>query len=362
MRVTDIHTTGFRNLLETKLSFGPAVNVITGRNGSGKSNLLEALHVLCLGRSQRGANDVVMLSQAADVYRIEGTIELDGRARTQSLAYQKGGRKKIAVEGVAVRLSELYRDLLVVSVGPEDTSILSGPPSGRRGLLDLYLSQLSGSYLSSLSDYQRVLAQKNAALKNDADFSAFNPLLVRFGAAVMKARAKFIADISTDAAAYYRRISGGSELTMTYHSSVTIPVDSPSPAALADSFEERLQVVYHREISAGMALVGPHRDELDFIIEGRPARTHASQGEWRSAAVSLKLAVYHHMRRLREVAPLLLLDEIFAELDPGRSEMLIEQFADFDQLFITTASEPPPGLNSNAAHFNVAAGRVERID
>lgn len=362
MRVSELHTTGFRNLDETRLVFGPAVNVVTGRNGSGKSNLLEALHVLCLGRSQRGANDAVMLSQAADVYRLEGVIELGGRSRTQALAYQKGGRKKITVEGIAVRLSELYRDLKVVSIGPEDTSILSGPPSGRRGLLDLYLSQLSAGYLSNLSDYQRVLAQKNAALRNETDFSAFDTLLVRHGAAIMKARAEFVADVSSDAAGYYGRISDGSKLTVTYDPSVGIAGGDNSLAAIADRFEERLESIHHREAAAQMALVGPHRDELCFEVDGRPARTHASQGEWRSAAVSLKLAVYHLMRRRSDVAPLLLLDEIFAELDPGRSHMLIEQFADFGQLFITTASEPPPGLDSDAVHIDVISGEVKRID
>lgn len=362
MKVVALHSTGFRNLGDLRLTFGPAVNVITGRNGSGKSNLLEALHVLCLGRSQRGANDSVMIDQDKDVYRLEGQVELDSKRRSQSLAYQKGGRKKITIDGIAVRLSELYRDLMVVSVGPEDTGILSGPPSGRRNLLDLYQSQLSGKYLANLSDYQRVLAQKNAALKSESDFSAFNQLLIRHGAIIMQARSEFVSRLRPDAAAYYRKISDGSELTITYESSVSIPEGEPSADEIAGCFEERLESVYHRETAAQMSLVGPHRDEIGFTIDGRPARTHASQGEWRSAAVSVKLAVYHLMRRRRHAAPLLLLDEIFAELDPGRSAMLIEQFADFGQLFITTASEPPSGLNSDAAHFSATGGRIERID
>jgi DNA replication and repair protein RecF len=360
MKVVELHCTGFRNLEETRLAFGPAVNVVTGRNGSGKSNLLEALHVLCLGRSQRGASDAVMLNRAADVYRLEGEVEVDGRARSQSLAYQKGGRKRVTIDGIGVRLSELYRELMVVSVGPEDTAILSGPPSGRRGLVDLYLSQLSERYLSNLTDYHRVLAQKNAALKNEVDFSAFDDLLVRHGAAIVKARVELVDDIASDTAGYYARISDGSELAVDYQPSAGIPSGERSLLEIENCFKERLESVRPREAAAQMALVGPHRDELGFTIDGRPARTHASQGEWRSAAVALKLSVYHLMRRRRATAPLLLLDEIFAELDPGRSGMLIELFADFEQLFITTASDPPPGLNSNAARFEVRAGQTER--
>ena len=150
MRSNTISLTDFRNFSSLKTELHPGVNIFYGRNGSGKTNLLEALFVLCLGRSQRGAPDVLLVRNGCDVYRLEGAVESEGRSQTLAVAYQRHSRKKITIDSVAVRIAELYEQFLVVSAGPEDSAILSGPPSVRRAFVDIYLSQLSGKYLADL--------------------------------------------------------------------------------------------------------------------------------------------------------------------------------------------------------------------
>lgn len=361
MRVESLKITNFRNFETLSASFTEGVNIFYGLNGSGKTNLLEAIFVFCLGRSQRGAQDVVMVRQGELVYRLEGQVALNGATREQAVAFQKGGRKKIVVDGIPVRLSELYDDFSIVSIGPEDSNILAGPPTARRNFLDIYLSQQSSRYLSSLTDYSRTLAQKNAALKTQEDPSPFDLLLVRYGSEVICARNNFLIAAEPLLQQYYGDISGGGLIRMRYQPSVGELPGMAQTADIEQLFEGRLNYLAARELQAGLALVGPHRDELSFEIEGYPARTHASQGEWRTAAIALKLAVYQLMQRKLERTPVLLLDEIFAELDHQRTTCLIESFGDFGQLFLTTAGEPPEALHRDGGRFRVEHGSLERM-
>jgi len=361
MRVESLKIADFRNFETLSASFTEGVNIFYGLNGSGKTNLLEAIFVFCLGRSQRGAQDVVMVRQGQAVYRLEGKVALNGGGREQAVAYQRGGRKKIVVDGVPVRLSELYDDFSIVSIGPEDSSLLSGPPSVRRGFLDIYLSQQSTRYLAALTDYTRALAQKNAALKAEEETGPFDLLLIRYGSEVIRARNDFLITALPLVQEYYRDISEGGSIAMRYEPSVGALPQMAQASDIEQIFEGKLNSLAAREMAAGLALVGPHRDELIFEIEGFPARTHASQGEWRTAAIALKLAVYRLMQQRLERSPVLLLDEIFAELDQRRTTCLIESFGEFGQLFLTTAGEPPEPLRQNGGRFRVERGRLERM-
>lgn len=359
MLVTNLSLNNFRNFGHLEVNFADRVNVFFGDNGSGKTNLLEALFVLCLGRSQRRVPDGVLVKDGMEVYRLEGKVHADGRDREVAVAYQRGGRKKITLDGAPSRLTELFEAFCAVSAGSEDSEILSGAPSARRSFLDLYLSQFSYIYLGHLKDYDRALAQKNAALKGGMDPMPFNLLLVSIGARIMKARMEFIAQMTELAARHHAEIADGERLTLTYEPSIGIEPGMSELSDLEQAFDRKLQLYGPRELGAEIALVGPHRDEILILINGEPARTHGSQGQWRTAAVSLKLAVYELLKEQRQAPPALLLDEIFAELDPRRSLGLIESFRGFSQLFLTTASEPPEPLRSGARRFKITAGTVQ---
>jgi DNA replication and repair protein RecF len=362
MQVRSIGIANFRNFESLTRQFEPGVNVFFGANGSGKTNLLEAIYTLCLGRSQRGAADTVLLRDGAEVYRLTGELTADERTTHVAVAYQKGGRRKITIDDVPVRPAELFEQFCAVAAGPEDSVILSGAPSQRRLFLDLHLSQHSQTYLKELIAYQRALAQKNAALKGRMDASLFDDQLIDYGSAITLRRAAFVRELREAARPHYREISQGEVFDMQYAPELETDPECDDMAVIKAAFVDQLQRNRDRELYQKTAVVGPHRDDLAISIAGFPARTHGSQGQWRTAAVSLKLAIYRMLTEKRRMAPLLLLDEIFAELDEYRTGALISGFSGFEQLFLTTAMEPPMPLRTNATRFQIAAGAVERID
>lgn len=362
MFVSELALESFRNFSDLEVSFSEHANVFYGDNGSGKTNLLEAVFVSCLARSHRGAADNVMLQQGKQLYRVESETVDGGRQYRLAVAYQRGERKQVAIDMVPVRLAELFERFAVVSAGPEDTDILSGAPAVRRRFMDIYISQLSKSYIFHLSRYTRGLAQKNAALRAEGDFSAFNRLLVQHGSEVMLARRSFLEGIGASAQEYYQNISGGSQLSIRYQPSVKTKDDSAGLTEVQSAFEAALSEASERECVMKMALVGPHRDDIDLGIGDYTARAHASQGEMRTAALALKLGVYRLLSQLRSTQPILLLDEVFAELDAGRVRGVVAAFADVGQVFLTTAVEPPSILNLDSRRFRISEGNVIKVD
>lgn len=357
MQLRQLSVSNFRNFEQEKISFTDGVSIFLGKNGSGKTNLLEAIFTVCLGRSQKGAADSVLLRQDQDVYRLEGQLSDDRSISNVAVAYQRGGRKKITLDGVVSKNSELFDRFCAVACGPEDSEIISGAPSTRRLFLDIYLSQLSKKYLADLSDYARVLAQKNASLKSEIDPGPFEPQLIAIGSRITQVRALTLQEISKLASQFYHTISGGEQFSCSYKPSVDIGADHEI-TTIETAFLSHLDEACIRERTLKTALVGPHRDDITFEIAGQPARTHGSQGQWRTAAISLKLAVYHLLKDRRRTEPLLLLDEIFAELDDDRADALMNLFGSYSQVFLTTATEPPNALGAGAQRFAISEGRV----
>ena len=358
MYLESIHVTNFRNLSDVTLTPSPHANVLYGSNGSGKTNLLEAVFVALLGRSHRGAADQVMVRDGEDVYRITATLAGNSGTETVAVAYQRGGRKKVTLDGAPARLSDLYDRFSVVSIGPEDSEILSGAPSVRRFYLDLYLSQRSPRYINLLNDYQRALAQKNAALKAESDCTPFDEHLVKTGSVIIRERRNFIRTIHSVAGKCYADFADGSTLTLDYQPALSTWSDDIDDDRIAEKFAEAIRIAHNRERGAQLAMVGPHRDDIRIEIDNYPARTHASQGEWRTAAIALKLAVYDLLSETRGMRPVLLLDEIFAELDPDRTARLVKSFDALGQLFLTTADGPPEALRAESRSFRIAQGTI----
>ncbi len=360
MHLTHLQAVNFRNFSQIEITPGPKVNIFYGLNGSGKTNLLEAIFLLALGRSQRGNGDNVLLKENEEYYRVEGEINNDETSHAVAVAYQSRGRKQIMIDGVKSRLPELYERFSAVAVGPEDSEILSGPPSVRRLFMDLYISQYSKRHLERLTRYNRIVAQKNAALKDQLEFDSYNSLMVETGSEIIRDRGLFLRELQQHAGEYYHSFSSGSRLKIEYQPSA-LRGFAFEEKMVESEFENRLDEVKEKEKILKTALIGPHRDEIQLLINDWPARTHGSQGEWRSSAIALKLAVYHMLKEKRKLSPILLLDEVFAELDDLRSQALINSFAEFEQLFLTTATAPPEQLRRNARNFKINNGTIEKI-
>lgn len=358
MRIKSLDITSFRNLVSCHIEFSDRVNIFYGKNGAGKTNILEAIFVLLLARSPRGASDAVMLQDSFDVYRIEGEVDIDGNCHKIAVAFQTGGRKKITIDEVTALAAQLFEKCTVVSAAPEDIEILAGPPAKRREFVNIYLSQASHRYLADLSDYQRALVQKNGFLKqeNNAADTPYDDLLIKYGTSIMIARAHFLDTIARSMTDSYIKISRGQAFSLNYRPSVKLNDEKLTPADIEQKFKEKLDRYRERERVLQIALVGPHRDDVEFTIGGFPARSHGSQGELRTASISLKLAVFEYLREVRKTTPILLLDEVFAELDSERKEMLIEQLNRFGQIFLTTASQVPESLAAKASKFKLENG------
>jgi len=359
MYLQSLKINNFRNFSSFELFPDKAINIFYGNNGSGKTNILEAVFMLCLGRSHRGAPDLVMIKEGEETLLIEGDISHDNFSNKVSIGSQGRGRKKIAIDRIAVKQTELFDLHSIVSAGPGDSSIISGTPSLRRNFIDTYLSQISQEYISMLIDYQRCLSQKNAALKTEMDPSPFNAILISLAASITKFRAAFLAEIAAKASKAYEKISNGGKLIIKYESSAAPECNFENINEIRDAFQYRLMDYEQRERILKTALIGPHRDDISFYIDSFPSRTHSSQGELRTTAISLKVAVYDIIRIRKKVSPILLFDEIFAELDESRCEMLISLFPDFGQIFLTTAVMPPSMLQNNAKNFYIKNGKLE---
>lgn len=364
MYLEQLSLTAFRNITHSELVFSPGLNVLYGNNGSGKSNILEAVFNLCLGRSQRRATDAVMLNQDDDTYRLTGGVHTKVGQVNESLievavAYQSGSRKKITLDGVTIRVRELYQRFAAVAMGPEDAEIIAGSPSARRLFMDMYLSQMSAKYLSDLADYQKAIAQKNAALKDRMDASMFDQIVIDLGSRIMAERAKFVRQLNEIAPETYGEIADGEPMFVAYSPNVELEAGVCERHEIAECFSNAIDENASKEMILQTSIVGPHRDDLEFNIRGLAARQFGSQGQLRSAVVALKLAVLKVLQNVKNDSPILLLDEIFAELDQDRASRLVTTLANGNQVFLTTALERVDYGTNEVKRFRVTNGTVE---
>jgi DNA replication and repair protein RecF len=362
MRLDALEVTNFRNIKAAMIRPDPGVNIFAGDNAAGKTNLLEAIFTLCLGRSQRGARDVMMVGEGGgDFYRLEGIGQTSGGQVRLTCAFQKGGRKRITIDGNPGRISQLFKVFSLISMAPEDAAIFSGPPSARRRFIDLHMSQASPGYLADLTNYNKALAQKNSFLKSRSDEACpFDPLMVQHGSGIIAARQNFIHFLQALAPGYYHQISDGKisddKLAFVFDYRPNIPFAGKDEIAV--NFEKKLKQYRQKEAVLETSIIGPHRDDIDFRIAGFPARGYGSQGELRSAAVALLMAAANFLESRRDEKPILLLDEVFAEFDDARRENLTGLFDRFDQIFLTAAANPPKKLLDRGRLYYVREGKV----
>lgn len=323
----------FRNLGVQELAFPPLGVAIIGDNAQGKTNLLEAVYYLETFRSFRGARDDRLLAFNEAVFRVEaGLGSEDGAERHVAAAYQRQGkRKKVTVDGVEPeRLGEALGHVGAVVFSPSDVGIVSEGPGERRRFLDIVLSLGTPGYLAELQRFRHVLAQRNAALREaapGATVRAWDAGLVRSGSAVTLARRAWIDARKDEFAAYYREISGGAEARMGYAPNLALN-GAVSRDDVTEAYQEALVASTERERRLGSTVVGPHRDDVVFSLEGRDreleVREFGSGGQRRTAALALRLVEAATVRDATDGEPIILMDDVFAELDEGRSARIMD--------------------------------------
>jgi DNA replication and repair protein RecF len=340
MIVNRLWLTDFRNHETTELSLDPRVTLVTGPNGHGKTNLLEALGLLAGMRSFRGATPEAMIRHGAGSAIVRADVSSGERNLLVEMEIAQG-RSRVQVNRQPLRRVRDLGDLVrVIVFSPDDLELIKGGPSIRRGLLDDVLSSVDASFRQDRSDLDRVLRQRNNLLKQsggrltediEMTLDVWNDKLVTVGEAVARARVALVEALEPVVSDYYARVAGSSE-------PVGLSYDAPW---MSQGLAGALESVQRDELRRGATLVGPHRDELVVSLNTMPARTHASQGEQRSLALALRLATHHHITALVGDSPLVLLDDVFSELDEGRATRLVQCLPEA-QIVLTSATGTVP--------------------
>jgi len=372
----------FRNYAEADVSLSPGANVFVGRNGQGKTNLVEAVAYLATLGSHRVSNDAPLVRDGTDAAIVRARLAHGERSVLLELQLNRQGANKARVNGVNVRTSELPRYAQVVLFAPEDLQIVRGDPSARRRFADQLIVQRTPRMAAVLGDYERVLRQRSALLKSararglrgDAlsTLDVWDDKLVTLGTEVIEARSALASDLSDPVARAYAAIAGADhEPRLSWALSVGggdpeegDAVDGAgSSEPLADQFRAALVAKRPAELERGLTLVGPHRDDLVLRVRGLPVKGYASHGESWSVALALRLASAEILRAESRLGdPVLILDDVFAELDAGRRTRLAELAGGYEQVIVTAAVEEdvPDGLRAHVVR--VDAGRIRDID
>jgi DNA replication and repair protein RecF len=361
----------FRNLGIQDLDFPPEGVAIVGDNAQGKSNLLEAIYYLETTRSFRGARDDQLLAFGEGVFRVVGTLAPqsgdDPPVQVAAAFDRKGRRKKVTVDGAEPdRLGDALGRLAAVVFSPADIELVSGGPGERRRFLDIVLSLSRPGYLQALQDFRKVLARRNASLKDGqpgAVVGAWNQGLVRTGAEVMTARREWTEERGAAFREYYAAVSGGAGASMAYRPSVG--AGAASVEDNAEAYREALADSAERERRVATTVVGPHRDEMVLRLEDEgddlDLRDYGSGGQRRTAALALRLVEARTVREARGQEPIILLDDVFAELDAGRSERVLDlmEREETGQVVLTAPKESDVRIRRDTLpRWRIEAGRV----
>ncbi|MGL1935607.1 MAG: DNA replication/repair protein RecF [Fibrobacterales bacterium] len=321
MYIERLSLTQFRNYSSVTVPLTRGINTIIGPNGHGKTNLLEALYTVTQGHSFRTSKilECIGWNEPHCVVRAEGFV--GNRPLAQSYKLTTKNKKQVKVNNQeSAQLSQLIGSFCVVPIVSNDIEMVQGAPANRRKFMDSVIAQHSLSFLQTLKDYNRTLKQRNALLKAERErtplWETLTEQLVRLGSDVILTRKRFIDTLSPTCSRFYETVSGAAEeLTLGYHTSITQEIDEGS---LKHLFLNKLIAKSRVEFELGSTLYGPHKDDVTLQLNGHDARTFGSQGQCRSIALTLRFAAAHMLEDRVGEAPILLLDDIFAELDNNR--------------------------------------------
>lgn len=350
----------FRNYTHLDLELSPGFNVLAGPNAQGKTNFLEALYLVATTRLLRGQKDAEAVLDGEENAKV--SVELLATNTQLSVTLERGIRKRAAVNGLNVpRASDLIGRMPAVSVSSVDLAIVRGEPADRRMFLDVELSSLYTSYLRHLTLYKRALEQRNALLRDSRELmqpeSAFEPWEVQIshhGSALRQARELFVNSLAPLAKDAHGEMSAGETLHVAY-----VRRDD---AEGEEGLYRALQTSRNVDVARGGTSVGPHRDDVLIEVGGRDARLFGSQGQQRTAVISLKLAAMEHAKETLGGPPLLLLDDIFSDLDIRRRALLVERVGALSGQTVLTCTEAESAgqaLLNEASVFRVLGGRIE---
>ena len=341
MNIESLELSNYRNYKNLYMDYSPKTNLLFGNNAQGKTNILEAIYICAAGRSHRGSKDKEEIKFGEDEAHIKININKNNINYRIDIHLKKNRPKGIAINGIPIKkTSELLGIFNVVFFSPEDLSIIKNGPSERRRFLDMELCQLNSLYVHSLICYNKILIQRNKLLKefnfikeSKETLDILDIQLIKYGKEIIRYREVFIDELKNIIKKISKDISG-EYININYEKNIEI-----------DKYEEKLKNKRNEELKLKMTLIGPHRDDISFCIDGVDIRRFGSQGQQRTAALSLKLSEIELVKEKVKDTPVLLLDDVLSELDKKRQSKLLEYIGDIQTVITCTGLED--FINSN---------------
>lgn len=337
MIIKSLELDNFRNYGTLSINFDSGTNILYGDNAQGKTNILEAIYLSATTKSHKGSKDRDIIHFDAEEAHIRTYVVKDGLENRVDMHLRKNKSKGIAINGQKIKkAADLLGLLNVVFFSPEDLSIIKNGPSERRRFVDMELCQLDKFYLNDLNNYNKIVNQRNKLLKE----ISFNPglkdtlfvwdsQLVSYGSKLIRRRKAFIAQLNEIIYEIHTKLSGGKEeLHIVYE-----------PDVLPEDFEKKLEVSQERDVRLKQTSIGPHRDDFSFMVGEIDIRKFGSQGQQRTAALSLKLSEIELVKKITKDTPLLLLDDVLSELDSNRQNYLLNSIGDIQTIITCTGLE-----------------------
>ena len=370
MNIERLQLTNYRNYESLALEFSPKINVFIGENAQGKTNVMESIYVLAMAKSHRTSNDKELIRWEQDYGKIEGVVQKRYGSVPIELTVSKKGKKGKINHLEQSRLSEYIGQMNVVMFAPEDLNVVKGSPQIRRRFIDMEIGQISPVYLHDLLTFQKILKQRNhllkanqgrASLANDVMFDVYTEQYIQAAVKIIRKRYEFMELLQDWAEPIHAGISQGKEKLVIKYRAVSGMETEWSAEEMTAHLEKKLAEAKQREIERGVTLVGPHRDDLQFLVNDYDVQVYGSQGQQRTTALSLKLAEIELIKQETKEAPILLLDDVLSELDDYRQSHLLNTIQGEVQTFVTTTSVD--GIHhetiKNAEMFHVKQGTIE---
>lgn len=347
MKIKQLKLKNYRNYDLLELDFDTSTNILYGDNAQGKTNILESIYMCGTTKSHRGTKDRDMIRFGQEEAHIEAVIDKKGVPFEIDIHLKNNSPKGVAINKMPIRRAiELFGIVNIVLFSPEDLNIIKNGPSERRKFIDLELSQLDKVYLSDLSNYNRIVNQRNKLLKDVYDrkdlietLDIWDLQLVNYGKKIIDRRNQFIVELNEIVAKVHEQLTGGKEHLQIYY----------EPSASSVDFEINLKKNREKDIKMKSTSVGPHRDDICFMADGLDIRKFGSQGQQRTAALSLKLSEIEIVKKVINDTPILLLDDVLSELDKHRQNYLLDSISDIQTLITCTGLDD---FVNNRFHIN----------
>lgn len=342
MKIEHLKLTNFRNYDQLEIDFNKNINLFIGNNGQGKTNILESIYVLSLSKSNRYGLDSDLIKFEKDFAKVEGTVKDDDLIKKQEIHLSKL-KKQLFINGKEIRKTRDYiSNFCVISFTPNDLEIIKGSPSVRRNLLNIDISQLYNNYINYLNEYNSIIKIRNEYLKKinlngNSDYrylDIINEKLIEKADKIYNYRFSFLEKINNYLPNIYKKITGLDNLTIKYENSLGI--NEYSSSDVIKKFHEKFKRNIHQELMQGITLNGPHRDDFLFLLDGLDMKNYASQGQQRMAIIAFKISELYLFKEVLNSYPVLLLDDIFSEIDTKKRNKIIKFLKNDIQTIITT--------------------------